>query len=264
MRRALLLRRYSPKTRQTYLHLLKDFLLFLRKARRPLNDRAIEDYLLTRQQKNQSPQTINLALQAIKFYLRQVRKRKRNPDIRHIKKDARLPAVLTRREVSQIIALTQNSKYRLMPALSYGAGLRVSEVVGLRVADLALNELTIYIKQAKGRKDRLTVLPQKLLGALRNQIAGKKADELVFPSNRGTKLSTATLQKTFQKSLRKANIQKHATFHALRHSFATHLLENGTDIRYVQVLLGHTNIRTTQIYTHITNPALKNIVSPLL
>ena len=107
------------------------------------------------------------------------------------------------------------------------------------------------------------MLPEKLKNDLRNLIAGKKGDDFLFDSNRGGKLSTTSLQKMFHKSLLKTKIKKPATFHSLRHSFATHLLENGTDVRYVQELLGHRNIRTTQIYTQVTNPQLKNIKSPL-
>jgi site-specific recombinase XerD len=150
-----------------------------------------------------------------------------------------------------------------MLALAYGAGLRLSEVVNLKVKDLSLDELTIHLKQAKGKKDRITILSEKIKDDLKNYIVGKRADEFVFTSERGGKLSERTLQKIFQTALKKAKIKKPATFHSLRHSFATHLLENGVDVRYVQELLGHANIRTTQVYTKVTNPRLKNIKSPL-
>ena len=144
----------------------------------------------------------------------------------------------------------------------YGAGLRVSEVIDLRVKDIDFEELTLHIKQAKGKKDRITVFPEKLKASIQNSITGKDRDDFVFSSERGGKLTTRTAQKVFGNSLGKAGIKKEATFHSLRHSFATHLLENGVDIRYVQELLGHQNIRTTQRYTQVTNPKLKNIKSP--
>ena len=150
-----------------------------------------------------------------------------------------------------------------MISLGYACGMRVSEVVKLRVLDLDIDELVVYIKGAKGKKDRISVLPKMLQDDLRNIIAGKNADDVVFISNRGDSLTTTSLQKMFRKSLEKAKVNKPATFHSLRHSFATHLLENGTDVRYVQELLGHANIRTTQLYTKVTNPRLKNIKSPL-
>lgn len=171
--------------------------------------------------------------------------------------------MLSHKQIKQIIKATDNAKYKLMISLGYACGLRVSEVVNLRVADLDIDELVVHIKGAKGKKDRISVLPEKLQNDLRNIIAGKSVSDFVFTSNRGGKLTTTSLQKMFRKSLAKAKIGKAATFHSLRHSFATHLLENGTDVRYVQQLLGHANIRTTQIYTQVTNPKLKNIKSPL-
>jgi len=148
-------------------------------------------------------------------------------------------------------------------SLAYGAGLRVSETVNLKVADMDLTELTVHIKPAKGQKDRISLIPEKLTKSLSGIISGKRANDFVFASERGGKLTTRTAQKVFEKAIKKAGINKRVTFHSLRHSFATHLLENGVDVRYVQELLGHHNIRTTQIYTHVTNPMLKNIKSPL-
>ncbi|MCX6800459.1 MAG: tyrosine-type recombinase/integrase, partial [Candidatus Falkowbacteria bacterium] len=156
-----------------------------------------------------------------------------------------------------------NKKHSLMIALAYASGLRVSEVVSLKVKDLNLLEFTIHLKSTKGDKDRITILPEKLIKDIENMIMHKSLNDYVFSSERGGKLTERTAQKIFENALQKSGIKKDATFHSLRHSFATHLLENGVDIRYVQELLGHQNIRTTQIYTHITNPSLKNIKSPL-
>lgn len=157
----------------------------------------------------------------------------------------------------------KNKKHYLLLAIAYGAGLRVSEVINLRVGHIDLDELIITIRQSKGAKDRRSVLPQKLISDLRSFLAGRGESEYLFESNRGGNLSERSAQKIFDNALKAAEIKKNASFHSLRHSFATHLLENGVDVRYVQELLGHSNIRTTQIYTHLTNPALKNIKSPL-
>ena len=157
----------------------------------------------------------------------------------------------------------ENPKHKLIIALSYTAGLRVSEAVNLKVKDINLDELTIHIKNAKGKKDRLTIFSEKIKLPLQKLIVLKDKNDYVFESERGGKLSERTAQIIFEKALFKSGIKKEASFHSLRHSFATHLLENGTDVRYVQELLGHANIRTTQIYTHITNPSIKNIKSPL-
>jgi len=148
-------------------------------------------------------------------------------------------------------------------ALSYGAGLRVSEVVNLRVRDIHVDDLSIHLKDAEGNKDRITVFPEKLKADLHELTALQHGNEFVFESERGGKLNERTAQLIFEKALEKSKIEKNATFHSLRHSFATHLLENGVDVRYVQELLGHANIRTTQLYTKVTNPNLKKIKSPL-
>jgi site-specific recombinase XerD len=150
-----------------------------------------------------------------------------------------------------------------MLSLAYGAGLRVSEVIKLRVQDIDISELSIVVRDGKGGKDRITILPEKLRGELQTMMAGKNGDAYLFASERGGILTTRTAQIVFAKSLKLAGIMKNATFHSLRLSFATHLLENGVDVRYIQQLLGHASITTTQLYTKVTNPKLKNIKSPI-
>ena len=257
------LRNYSRKTIKSYLFYINDFLFFAKRSGLSNKDEAIKRFLLNRQVSGQSPQTINLALNAIKFFYREVIKSPDKIDLKFAKINKRLPVVLSCAEIEKIISNISNNKHRLMIALAYGAGLRVSEVVNMWLKDINIAELTIHIKQAKSKKDRITVFPQKMIMDIQNMIAGKQGDDFIFESNRGGKLTTTTAQRIFENALKKSEIQKDATFHSLRHSFATHLLENGVDIRYVQELLGHQNIRTTQIYTHVTNPALRNIKSPL-
>ena len=199
----------------------------------------------------------------IKYFYREILGVRHRIDIKFAKRSKKLPVVFSRAEVGAILSQISNAKHRLMIALAYGAGLRISEVINLRAADVLTDELTLHIKEAKGKKDRITVISEKLKDDLRSFLAGKQGDEIVFASERGGKLSERAAQKVFENALRKAGINKPATFHSLRHSFATHLLENGVDVRYVQELLGHANIRTTQLYTQVTNPKLKNIKSPL-
>ncbi|MBU2543387.1 site-specific integrase [Patescibacteria group bacterium] len=259
----LLLRNYSSKTISSYLSALKKYLVFKQARLYKLDLQNIKKFLLQAQKNHLSPQTRNLYLSVIKFYYYQVIKNTQKIELRFAKKASSLPVVLSRNEVKQLLQNTLNVKHRLMLALSYGAGLRVSEAMSLRVRDLDLDQLTIHLKQAKGSKDRITVFPQKLSTKIQNLIAGKNHHNFVFESERGGKLTTRTAQQVFQRARQKAGIKKNATFHSLRHSFATHLLENGVDVRYVQELLGHQNIRTTQRYTQVTNPQLKNIISPL-
>lgn len=261
--KVLCLRNYSTKTRKAYLLYIKEYINFSKKTGIKNKQKAIEDFLLAKHKRKQSPQTINLALNSIKFFYAKVLKDPQKIDLKFAKRNKKLPIVLSRSDIEKIIQSTDNKKYKLMISLGYACGLRVSEVINLKSADLDIDELVVHIKGAKGRKDRISVLPEKLQNDLRNIIAGKSGNDFVFDSNRGGKLTTTSLQKMFRKSLEQTDIKKPAIFHSLRHSFATHLLENGTDVRYVQELLGHSNIRTTQIYTQVTNPKLKNIKSPL-
>lgn len=258
------LRNYSSKTIDSYLNCLKDYFEFKKTNLDKIDENNIKIFLLNKQDKNYAPQTINLYLNAIKFFYRDVLKIPQKINIKFAKRTKKLPIVLSRREIKEIIDSIKNLKHKLILSLAYGGGLRVSEVVNLKTKDINLDELTIHLKNAKGKKDRLTIFPESIKNDLKILIAEKSPDDIIFISERGGKLSERTLQKIFEKALKNAKIKKDATFHSLRHSFATHLLENGVDIRYVQELLGHQNIRTTQIYTQVTNPNIKRIKSPLL
>ncbi len=260
--RELRLRNYSRKTRESYCRCVNEYLAFV-ETPLPYQQKRIEDFLLVKQEKSLSPQTINLSLNAIKHFYREILGVRSTIDIKFAKRSKKLPVVLSRQEIQSLLATITNAKHKLMVALAYGAGLRVSEIINLCVADVLIDELTLHIKEAKGKKDRITLIPEKLKNDLYAVLAGKESDDIVFGSERGGKLTTRTAQKIFEHALQKSGIKKPATFHSLRHSFATHLLENGVDVRYVQELLGHANIRTTQLYTQVTNPMLKNIKSPL-
>ncbi len=256
------LRNYSSKTIKSYLGCLRDYFDFIGLNCEILDVDKIKKFLLKKQESNYAPQTVNLYLNAIKFFYREVLKDYAKIDIKFAKRNKKLPVVLSRDEINKIINATANNKHRLMVALSYGAGLRVSETVTLKIRDILIDELMIHVKDAKGKKDRMTIIPDKLVAELRLLITGRDGNTYLFESERGGPLTTRSAQAVFYRMLQKTNIKKDATFHSLRHSFATHLLENGVDIRYVQELLGHNNIRTTQIYTHVTNPNIKNIKSP--
>jgi len=260
------LRNYSQKTIKSYLSCLKEYFNFLSfdKAVKDLrSSEKVKKFLLIKQDKGRSGQTVNLYLNAIKFFYRDILKSAEKIDLKFSKTSKKLPIVLSRNEIGTILNQIKNQKHNLMIALAYGAGLRISEIINLRVQDIDFEQLTIHLKEAKGKKDRITVLPEKLKSDLLNLTAGKGGKNYVFESNRGGKLKVRSVQKIFENGLKLAKINKPATFHSLRHSFATHLLENGVDVRYVQELLGHANIRTTQIYTKVTNPSIKNIKSPL-
>jgi len=257
------LRNYSPRTVESYLSCLNEYFKYIKIIKREPEIELIKKYLLEKQARGQSSQTMNVHLQAIKYFYREIMKSKADIDIKFAKTASKLPVVLSRDEIGKIINSITNPKHKLLISLSYGAGFRVSEAINLKIKDVNLDELTIHIKGAKGNKDRITIFSEKIKFDLESLIKCRDLNDYVFESNRGGKLDERSAQKVFESALKKAGIQKDATFHSLRHSFATHLLENGVDVRYVQELLGHANIRTTQIYTKVTNPMLRNIKSPL-
>ena len=257
------LRNYSRKTIKSYLGCLADYFRFSKVINKNPDIAKIKEFLLAKQDAGQSSQTTNVHLHAIKYFYHEIMKSSSSIDIKFAKTPNKLPAVLSRHDIKRILDAVSNEKHHLMISLAYAGGLRVSEITSLKVKDVNLDDLTIHLKGVKGNKDRITIFPEKLRVKIEKIIGGKGGNDFVFESERGGKLSERTAQKIFENALYKTGIKKEATFHSLRHSFATHLLENGVDVRYVQELLGHANIRTTQIYTKVTNPALKKIKSPL-
>lgn len=263
MDEVLRLRNYSRKTVSSYSCCLRSYVTYDPDGVRRCDPERIRQFLLSLFERGAASQTVTLHFHAIRFFYTEVMHQRVQLDWRTPKRPQRLPVVLSRDEITRLLAAAKNAKHSLMLALGYGAGLRVSEVVHLRVRDVDLDGLVLTIRQAKGRKDRVTVIPERIAAPLRTFIAGRNGPELLFASMRGGPLTERTAQKVFTDALQRAGIGKGASFHSLRHSFATHLLENGVDVRYVQELLGHANIRTTQRYTQVTNPQLRKIKSPL-
>jgi len=262
--RELKLRNFSPRTIKAYKMCLRGYLEFVRESGGRLGVvLSIKDFLLRKHDEGYSPQTVNLYLNAIKFLYGNVLGGRVSIDIRCAKKSLKLPVVLSRAEISKILGSIANRKHRLLIALAYGAGLRVSEVVTLLVRDLAMDEGLINVRGGKGMKDRVTLFPACLASEMREFVQAREGSEYVFSSNRGGRLTTRSAQKVFSLALARAGVAKAATFHSLRHSFATHLLEDGVNLRYVQELLGHNSIKTTQLYTQVTRSGLERISSPL-
>lgn len=189
---------------------------------------------------------------------------KRKINIKFARKNRRLPITLEKKEILEILGKTTNRKHRTMIALAYGAGLRVSEVTNLRVDNLDFSKNLIRIENSKGAKDRYTLLPEPLTSELKEFTNGKSRGDPVFESVRGGKLTTRTLQKIFLAACARAEIFKPATFHSLRHSFATHLVQSGTALHLVQEILGHSDIKTTQMYLHLSaGESISAVKSPL-
>lgn len=257
------LRAYSPKTVKAYVGAFRAYL----EAGGSMERESMKRFVLAKLGEGKAPESVNVVLNALRFYRRYVLGELEVLDVPLVRRNLKLPVVFTRQEVGWILEEISNSKHRLMLGLTYGAGLRVSEVVKLRVADLRFEEGLMVIRQAKGGKDRLSLIPERLRDSLKSFCAGKHGSVWLFESERGGRLTERTVQKVFEKALleaqKKHGFYKQGGVHALRHSFATHLLEQGTDLRYVQELLGHANLKTTQRYTHVTNTALSRIHSPL-
>jgi site-specific recombinase XerD len=178
-------------------------------------------------------------------------------------KEFKLPTVLGEEEVKSILTACENIKHKAMLFMIYAAGLRRSELINLRQVDVDRNRKLIVVIGAKGNKDRVTLLSNKLLSLLDVYYEQYKPVKWVFEGGPGVPYSASSLNKVFIRALKKSNVKKDVSLHALRHSFATHLLENGTDIRYIQALLGHNSSKTTEIYTHVTQKAFDKIRSPL-
>lgn len=174
-----------------------------------------------------------------------------------------LPTVLSKKEVKTILRVIKNLKHKAIICTIYGLGLRISEVLELKIIDIDSERMLVTIKNSKGNKDRVIMLPKRLLQILREYFKQYKPSTYLFEGQKGGKYTASSVRKFFNKAKAGAKIEKKATIHTLRHSFATHLLENGTDIRLIQKLLGHKNIATTLIYTHISKSTIQNIESPL-
>lgn len=226
-------------------------------------EEEIKRFLLQKKEQDYAGSTLNLYLNALKFFYREVMKTRVKIDLKFSKRPRRLPVVLSREEVREILGQVVNRKHRLILSVGYGAGLRVNELISLKVRDLDFARGLILVREGKGAKDRVTLLPEKLTELLRQFSAGKKGNDYVFESERGGCLTTRTAQKVFEQALKKTGVRKNATFHSLRHSFATHLIEDGVNLRFVQDLLGHANIRTTVRYTQVSAAGLAGIKSPL-
>ncbi|WP_207429796.1 site-specific tyrosine recombinase/integron integrase [Pedobacter sp. SYSU D00535] len=258
--------RYSSATIKTYRNAFEEFINYYHQLEIDRIDEkkiiAYLRYLVMERMVSTSYQ--NQAINAIKFYYERVLGGQRK--LYHIdrpKKEKTLPTVLSSEEVGKLLQHTYNLKHRAMLITCYSGGLRVSELLNLKVSDIDGQRKQIRVSQSKGKKDRYTLLADKTLQVLRQYVKENKPKEWLFEGYSGEQYSARSLQIILKKSLKAAGITKPATMHTLRHSFATHLLENGTDLRYIQTLLGHESSKTTEIYTHVTTRGFDQIRNPL-
>ncbi len=263
MEKQLVIEGYSQETVKGYLNGLRQYFRYKKKDYACFDLLNVKNFMYLEAKKGLSESTRNLYLSAIKYFYRNVLDKKVDVPLKFSKRKRSLPKVLSNAEIRKVISQTVNLKHRLMMGLAYGSGLRVSELVNLKIEDLMFEKGTIFVKSGKGNKDRITLLPEKLKAPLRTYIAGRNLKEYLFISERGGKLTSRTPQAIFSKCVKKAKLKKHVTFHCLRHSFATHLLEKGVSIRYIQSLLGHSSIKTTERYLKVSKENLAEIESPL-
>ncbi|MDN3204322.1 site-specific tyrosine recombinase/integron integrase [Algoriphagus sediminis] len=259
-------KRYSPNTIQTYCSLFSQFLNYFKEVEpSELTDSHVatfQTHLV--KEKRISTSSQNQYINAIKFYFEKVLGRdKRNYHIDRPIKEFKLPTILSEKEVLTILRSVVNLKHKAMLYLVYSSGLRAGEVVNLKISNIDGEKMRVYIRGGKGKKDRVTILSQKALEILRDYFKKYMPESYLFEGQNGGHYTTSSLRKVFQNALRAAGIDKKVTLHSLRHSFATHLLETGVDLRYIQELLGHNSSKTTEIYTHITHKGWAKIKSPL-
>ena len=261
------IRNFSPKTIQAYIHYNKELLRFASKDAREINNQDIRDYLDYLFNSGKASSTVNLAINALKFYYEGVMRRKffvSKASIKRPKSEKKLPVVLSKAEVLKMIDCLDNIKHKLMIQILFGSGLRVSEVVDLKINDINFIRKVITIRQGKGAKDRITIVSDKTLGEIEKYLLEYQPLVFLFESHRaGEKLSVRSAQKVVAEAAKLAGVNPEVSAHSLRHSFATHLLERGTDIRYIQELLGHARLETTQICTKVANNKIREIKSPL-
>jgi len=256
---------YSEQTIKSYYSALKLFLEWVTETNlKNVSDEAIKNYLYyCKTGKNLSFSSMKQTIASIRYFYTKVLKTPAPESLNiALRKPVYLPTVLSKKEIGKIIKVTENLKHRTMLFLIYSAGLRLGELLRLEIGDIDSEAKRIHIKQSKGKKDRYVMLSEKVLLLLREYFLQYKPKKYLFEGQNGGQYSPKSVQSVLKRSLIKAGIKKKATVHSLRHSFATHLLDDGTDIRYIQELLGHKRLETTQIYTHVSSYSINQIKSP--
>ena len=259
-------KRYSDNTIKTYADALKTFLRFYaNKAIAEINNNDVikfnNDYILANKL---SASFQNQIVNAVKLFFKKIELKNLDPELLHRPKRAKtLPNVLSKEEVKLILNAHNNIKHKAMLSLIYSCGLRCGELLKLKQEHVDSKRGVLIIKQSKGRKDRIAPLSHKIIELLRDYYKACKPQTYLFEGqNKGEPYDERSLQNVLKQSLEKVNISKPVSLHWLRHSYATHLLENGTDLRYIQEILGHSSSKTTEIYTHVSTKNIQKIVSP--
>ena len=267
MNELLLLKAYSPNTIRTYCNEFSQ-LLYLLKSNPvdSLTPQRLRSYFLyCVKTLKLSENAIHSRMNAVKFYFEQVLGHEKLffDEIPRPQKKSSLPKVISKGDIAKILAHTDNLKHLLMLKLCYGMGLRVSEIVNLKISDIDSKRMFVHIQGAKGKRDRYVTLPESALKDLRNYYKLYRPKDYLFEGQYGGQYAVRSVQAVFRNAMQKAKINKSVGIHGLRHSYATHLLESGTDMVFIQKLLGHKDIKTTEIYAKVSNRHLQNVKSPL-
>ncbi len=265
MEQKMRLQRYSPSTVNTYRSFMGLLLAFY-PTRHPesLEKEDLMAFLLHgMSERKWSASAQNQAVNAVKYYYEKVLGQERTYYELRPRKSRKLPGVFSEEEVVRLLRAVENLKHRCILMLIYSAGLRIGESVKLRKEDICIERKQVFIKAGKGKKDRYSVLSDKVALLLGEYLKAYKPDYWLFEGQDGGQYSSRSIQQVFRRAVSKAGVNSFSTVHTLRHSFATHLLERGMDLRYIQTLLGHSSSETTEIYTHITQKAREKLCSPL-
>jgi site-specific recombinase XerD len=268
MIRAMELKNLSEHTKKSYLGVISRITKHYKKSPDKLTKKMIDDYLLyLKNDKGIAPSSCVCAVTGLRFFYKHVLQKPMETDYKLGKKPRKLPTVLTMEEVKKIIDAPDNLKHRLILMTTYSAGLRISETIALKSEHIDSQRMLIKVEDGKGKKDRYTLLSKILLKELRCYYREHRPEPYLFPSTFKKKehqpLSYETARIIYEKARKEAGVKKGVGIHTLRHSFATHLLEAGYDIRKIQVLMGHTSLSTTMIYLHVSRKTLSKIPSPL-
>ena len=259
-------KRYSDSTKEVYISYFKEFVRFFESRKlEEITAGEINEYILTLiREENISSSQQNQRINAIKFYYEKVLGREKiYVSVKRPKKIKRMPDVLSPNEIKKMITNTDNIKHKCIISLLYSAGLRRSELIHLKLTDISSAQMLIKIRQSKGNKDRYVGLSKYMLDLLRAYYKEYKPKEWVIEGQNGGQYSAESVLKVIKTAAKRAGIRKNVTPHMLRHSFATHHLENGTDLRYIQEFLGHSSSKTTEIYTHVAKTDLLKFKNPL-
>ncbi len=265
MKREMLRRKYSPRTIITYTYCLNTFMKYCLKEPRKWGKEDVKEFLYRMAEKNMSGSTLNVYLQAVKFAMEEILNKRFFVNLCYARLPKHLPEVLTKEEIKMLFGAVENKKHLLLLKLMYGAGLRVGEIIKLKVKNLDFEGNYGWVREGKGRKDRLFIIPQCLKEELKGHIMENilSYEAWLFAGIKNTHLSIRTVQEVIRQAQRKAGILKRIHPHTLRHSFATHLIEDGYDVMAVQGLLGHNSARTTMVYVHTAAQKMIAVKSPL-